>query len=446
MTRKASRMRAGLILILCFILLSALRAGPMTSEGVKARTENDTPSLKETPAAATTWPYLGGDWLIDDDFWLIDENLMITGMITVNGSGFLHVVNTTLRFAGSDNGSVGIHVQPGGRLEIVSGSNLTSVNLPNRYDIDVVESPSFLMANSTVEYAGYNDNFHFQTGVHVENSSARIENNLFRNNFIGLFTERSYGGHIENNTFEQPLHVGVYVIDSLDTILIGNNITTSGGTGIAISNSPNSTLVGNMASKSQGALYPAKYMGFGFILETSNNSDMYDNFAGENKAGGFWAKDSVNADLYNNVADRNDRIGFFVTGTNYTLINNTASNTNSGEGFQVNTPRNITLIGNLAEYNQEHGFHFWVTEFSAPLAGNITVRNNTARYNGGCGFVSLVPLEVFENNTDISNTCNVSPPIPGFSIPWLLFSVLPTLVAVFVLLHRSIRIRSRTPE
>ncbi|MBI4361724.1 MAG: right-handed parallel beta-helix repeat-containing protein, partial [Euryarchaeota archaeon] len=136
----------------------------------------------------------------DSNVTLSSAHLLLTGNLTVQNGGTLYLQSTTLRMNATSNGSLEINLTGGGKMEVLSGSNIT--NLDNKkassftgsygYFFKAQDNSTFTVKDSEIHGVGYGGTtFWFSVppthgGLILNTSNALIENATLSNNNVGL--------------------------------------------------------------------------------------------------------------------------------------------------------------------------------------------------------------------------------------------------------------------
>ncbi len=157
--------------------------------------------------------------------------------------------------------------------------------------------------------------------------------------------------------------------------------------GIYLLNSHNSVLYSNTVSSND---YD------GIYLSNSGHNDLIDNTVSSNDCHGIYLVNSLSNTFTDNKANLNGEDGIYIhSASHHNVLSNNIANSNQGEGIYLRDSSTNTLTNNLANSNQNHGIRLRV-------ASNNTLTNNTANWNSGNG----ISLYDSTNNTLTSNTAN----------------------------------------
>ncbi len=225
------------------------------------------------------------------------DNISRTGVLSANldirGGGELYVSNETLRVNSSADANYSIMVN-GGTLHLNGSANLTAIDPLYRYLV-IVNSGGIDLQGSFVSYAGYamggNGNL---SGLWIgaSNSPYAIRNNVFSNNYVGLFLRGATNINFSNNTIRGSNYSGAYLesASSATNLISGNNISGS-PIGVYLNNSNSNALSYNTISAYNYSLY----------LNFSNSNAISGNNLSA-PVGLYLANSSSNSFLSNNIS------------------------------------------------------------------------------------------------------------------------------------------------
>jgi len=329
-----------------------------------------------------------------EGFMVIEANYPYTGILVSSNNN--QIINNSV-----SRSSEGI------RLSFSSDNILTGndVNI-SVGDVIILENS---INNTIIGNKAVSKNIsHYQESIELYYSN----NNYIRNNdFIsGIYLNDSNNNTIEGNNATENPNCGIEIRYSNDNTLISNIVNSLYGiklwhsnnnsiqenyvsgevNGIELMYSDNNTLVGNNAKNSffddgygiflyrskNNMLIRNKVTSniYGIYLHYSTNNTLIDNIASNNDYSGIYQYFSHNNALISNTASNNSHSGIHLFASEEgTLIGNTVSN-NSVNGFYLSNSNNNTLIDNVALNNSEGGILLWVSQYNT-LIGN-TVLNN----------------------------------------------------------------------
>jgi hypothetical protein len=169
-------------------------------------------------------PPAQGEWIIINDTYVSNENLVIQGNITVENGGSLTLDHTTLQLNVSNYGDLLIRVKEGGELNIINNSILMQGDTQINYDFVYENGSRGSILNSTIRDCGWDDGETFQStnGLLIESDDVIIENSILKKNFYGIIIVGASPG---NDISLNP--VGIFSYRS-ELHLLDNNIYNNG--------------------------------------------------------------------------------------------------------------------------------------------------------------------------------------------------------------------------
>ncbi|MHA2100157.1 MAG: NosD domain-containing protein, partial [Candidatus Kariarchaeaceae archaeon] len=371
----------------------------------------------------------------------------------VNGKPIYYIVNgSNLMFDQISNA---------GTIYCVNCDNVTIKNLSftnNGAGVYFYNTQNSLIQNSTVNNSKYgfilrdsvrntinqnslqSNGVDPMAGVYLWNSSKSL---ITQNNIVGI--NRMYGvelfesdhNEVFNNTLSNLL--AIYVRNSYNTTIIGNEITPGGSTGIyfrdsnknnvtsnnvrgggyglSISNGDNNTVLNNNftsngrgmhISNSDNNLIKSNIAdlngiasnGYGIVFDIVSNSTMINNTANSNGASGIFLSLVNNCTISGNNAS-NQWIGMYLIAAHYNLVSDNFLNLNALSGIQLensyyqpNGSNNNTFTNNTVTNNK----------YGIRLLHSST--NNTIQSNLVCANTEFDIVNSTKTNLGIGNTCN----------------------------------------
>ncbi len=157
-------------------------------------------------------PPAKGDWIITNDTYVSNENLVIQGNITIEEGGCLTLDHTTLQLNSENYGDILIWVKDGGILNIINNSLLKEGETQINYDFMYDNGSSGLILNSTINDCGWDDGGTFQStgGLLIESDNLIIENSTFENNYVGMVIITA-APVIKNNIIYDNIKYGIFL-------------------------------------------------------------------------------------------------------------------------------------------------------------------------------------------------------------------------------------------
>lgn len=170
-------------------------------------------------------PPAQGEWIITNNTYVSNENLVIQGNITIENGGSLTLDHTTLQISSENYGDILIWVKEGGDLNIINNSVLKEGTSQINYDFIFDNGSTGLISNSTINDCGWDDGETFQStgGLLIESDDVIIENSTFESNYVGLVII-SAAPVIKNNIIFDNIKYGIFLWRA-PVHLIGNEIT-----------------------------------------------------------------------------------------------------------------------------------------------------------------------------------------------------------------------------
>jgi parallel beta-helix repeat protein len=170
---------------------------------------------------------------------LIFQNctVIVSKSIVVSNNGSLTLINSTLKFNGTANGTSELQALPGGSVYIrdydnnsltTSDNSIITSNLTDnrhRYLFTIFPNANFSMRNSELHQCGYSITSPDRYGPYILSSNSIIENNSISNNFAGLVIQCS-NTTIKNNKFSNNEEYGC-IMAMCDNNRIQNNTFTN---------------------------------------------------------------------------------------------------------------------------------------------------------------------------------------------------------------------------
>ncbi len=357
-------------------------------------------------------PPAGSDWNISTFFACKNEEIYLAQDKDLNilNNGSLLFINTTFWINQTSDSSSAITVFSGGSMNITDnsgdGSLINSTNPDYEFIFRVDSGSNFSMTNSRVEESN-------SPGVGINTTVTEFSGNVFANSYIGV-TLYSDNNVIVNNTFNSNDAYGLYISNSNNNTITGNNVydNIEGITliydfsefnnntitnnnisyndyGIHLSYSENNTISNNtINSNNLNGIY---------LVSNSNNNTITDNNVSYNSINGIYLSSSNNTITNNNISYNDD--GIYVGSSNNILTNNTISHNNNTGIYSGGT--NIILTNNNISFNNDTGIHL-------EDAVNITSTDNNISYNTNYGIHSYdSDSGVFIRNILGNNSINI---------------------------------------
>jgi parallel beta-helix repeat protein len=386
--------------------------------------------------------YVDGDWIVNGTESYSNEEIILTGNLTINSGGHLTLRHVTLAMnSTTEDGQFDIEVLDGGTLIItdIDGnpattndfSNITDspfdvddgTNTDYQYAIRVYDGASFSLTNSLVRECGYDGNDN--TGIWILADNAVIENCTLENNRYSVNIEDAANFKIANNHI-QFSEMGILVdFTSKEGEIFGNDVHDN-FYGIYFQGMNLSIHDNHVYNNEEGI-----YSKIGFVNSQIYNNDVHDNIQTGMYFYQFWIFSSGNNQIYNNIV-YNNQWGLWFMGEGTQIYNNFIHN-NTEHGMQLQDARNIEIYGNTLIYNGNnvpedyrhnlrlsscnnvtihHNDIKYLRDFSyyavmISWSSNITLHNNTVVENGNFRLASAVRIDMADYNTNIKIVDNI---------------------------------------
>jgi parallel beta-helix repeat protein len=229
-------------------------------------------------------------------------------------------------------------------------------------------------------------------GVHLGFSSNNtiINNNVSSHRGIGIYLYRSNGNDIINNNASFNHDASGIRLDFSDNNNITGNIASSNerhnAFGIRIHHSDGNTITGNNAHANTW---------YGIGLYYSEDNEIIDNVAMDNREGIHLEQSDLNTIVNNNVSGNRDGIALR-TYSNKNNIN--ANNASFNEcGFAISSSRETNIIDNIATFNSDYGL-------SISQSNNCNITSNYISSNEYGIRIYETSYNNITDNTIISNS------------------------------------------
>jgi len=245
---------------------------------------------------------------------------------------------------------------------ITSTDNVTYTFTDNIYDSIVVERD-----NIVVDGGGYTVQGTGNIGIDLS----------YRNNVTLK--------NVEVTNFS----IGIYLYNSSNNTLTGNNASSNSNYGICLEYSSNNSLIGNNASNNY----------VGIRLEYSSDNSLTGNTASNNLNGIYTISSSNSNVLADNTVSSNyyDGIRLISSGKNILTGNNASSNFN---GIHLEYSSNNSLTGNNA-LNNRNGIYLYNSSDNALTGNNASSNNNIGIYLGSSSDNTLTGNNASNSNYGI---------------------------------------------
>ena len=156
--------------------------------------------LAIVPSSTVAAPtYINSDWDIDngDVITRQDEEIILTGDLTVLDGGLLTFRNVTLRMNSDSSDTYRIFVEDGGRFEIYDGdgdtsttddaSLITAVDTSYNYAFQVDDGGELYFNHSDLQECGFNSGNANERGLYLASSSCSIREVNITSSYYGVY-------------------------------------------------------------------------------------------------------------------------------------------------------------------------------------------------------------------------------------------------------------------
>jgi parallel beta-helix repeat protein len=186
------------------------------------------------------------------------------------------------------------------------------------------------------------------------------------------------------NTNIKNFQYGIYLLESSNSSISGNNITANYAYGIALGYSSNSSISGNNVTANNGD---------GIWLSSSSNNSIYGNNIANNMMG-IWLGYSSNSSISGNNITANSYYGIgLYSSSNYNSISGNNVTANNGDGIGLYSSSNYNSISENNIANNSVGIGL----FSSSNYNSIS-ENNITNNHHGIGLFSSSNSSISENN------------------------------------------------
>ena len=205
------------------------------------------------------------------------------------------------------------------------------------HGIHIQNSDLYFIIRDVVISNGRSDNYY---GFYLENvTHGKLEDNSAINNVYGFLLKVSYNNTLDGNTALDNLN-GITINFSNYNTMINNSISNNRH-GLSLSSSHNNSLTGNEITDNTY---------FGVYLDSSNNNSIIENTATGN-LNGITISSSHNNTITNNTANDNDQHGFHFWHSDYNNLTNNIANNNLKYGIYLEESYFNEISGNSLEGN-----------------------------------------------------------------------------------------------
>jgi parallel beta-helix repeat protein len=382
--------------LIVFIVISIL--------GVQIVSELHVPRFSQDAKADGTGnfpPPTQGEWIITNDTYLSNENLIIQGNITIENGGILTLDHTTLQLNGENYGDILIWVKEGGELNIINNSVLKQGDTQINYDFVFENGSRGSILNSTIRDCGWDDGETFQStsGLLIESDDVIIENSILKKNFYGIIIVGA-SPIIKNNNITDNIKYGIFILTS--TLEITGNDISLNPIGISSYRSELHLLDNDIFDNGDGSKF---YISDVFITngEISSN-DPADCETGECSADetGKGVYVSFTSLIMENVLVDENSEGLIAAYSELTVRNSTFSR-NSDDGI-LGENSQISLYNNIFSNNDGYGIRWKYMELEVDSTNSFIQNYGEGRIR----FEWEVKVNVTDSKGDHVTTATVT--------------------------------------
>jgi parallel beta-helix repeat protein len=382
--------------LIVFIVISIL--------GVQIVSELHVPRFSQDAKADGTGnfpPPTQGEWIITNDTYLSNENLIIQGNITIENGGILTLDHTTLQLNGENYGDILIWVKEGGELNIINNSVLKQGDTQINYDFVFENGSRGSILNSTIRDCGWDDGETFQStsGLLIESDDVIIENSILKKNFYGIIIVGA-SPIIKNNNITDNIKYGIFILTS--TLEITGNDISLNPIGISSYRSELHLLDNDIFDNGDGSKF---YISDVFITngEISSN-DPADCETGECSADetGKGVYVSFTTLIMENVLVDENSEGLIAAYSELTVRNSTFSR-NSDDGI-LGENSQISLYNNIFSNNDGYGIRWKYMELEVDSTNSFIQNYGEGRIR----FEWEVKVNVTDSKGDHVTTATVT--------------------------------------
>ena len=213
-------------------------------------------------ASAQTGPPTYGNWVIEDDTTIKNQDIDLFGSLHVENGGNLTIDNSTITMHGVLPSSLhAIYIADGGKMTATTVTfkpNLPSLTYDFRIegetfidnsDISGVTSNGIYYdedTKSTIMNSIIHDNGVMGNGIFLtDNADVRIINNVIAGMYMGIVTGYSPRGVIDGNEITDATWYGIQLVDSPEFYIANNSISGCSQGAVVVSTSDVLNVIAN---------------------------------------------------------------------------------------------------------------------------------------------------------------------------------------------------------
>jgi PKD repeat protein len=177
----------------------------------------------DPPASDGGTTYFTGDWFVDagDHLSYINQTIVLTGNLTINGTASLDLTNVTLAFNASFDGEFSMLVRPEGWLNVSSGSTLKGES-GRRWFGKVHVNGHLQITSSAVQDIGFYHTLGMErAGILSQANDTHVDGSTFIIGHAGLILDGTVGARVVNTTFRSMTSAAIMLNASRNVRLEG---------------------------------------------------------------------------------------------------------------------------------------------------------------------------------------------------------------------------------
>lgn len=322
-------------------------------------------------------PPTQGDWIITSDTYVQNENITVTGNITIEDGGKLTLDNVTLIINTSNYGNSKISVKSGGELNVINNSIIMQGDTLVNYDFIFENGSKGLIQNSVIRDCGWNDGGTWQStgGILIMSDSVVVENSTIKNNYNGIVIAIS-SPVILDNVIKDNLQYGIFLINGSAQII--NNVISFNPLGVHSLFSDFWLINNFILDNGDGGrfLYSTIFMDGGNISSNDRNDCSSGSCSSSESGKGMYIEDS---EIYMSRVEisGNSDDGLVAYNSNLHVHNSTFSE-NLGNGI-TGYYSGANLTNNFFKGNSNYGIQWMYTPLEVDETNAFTQNNGMGR-------------------------------------------------------------------
>jgi hypothetical protein len=322
-------------------------------------------------------PPTQGDWIITSDTYVQNENITVTGNITIEDGGKFTLDNVTLIINTSDYGNSKISVKNGGELNIINNSKIMQGESLVNHDFIFENGSKGLIQNSMIRDCGWNDGGTWQStgGILIMSDSVVVENSTIKNNYNGIVIAIS-SPVIRDNVIKDNLQYGIFLINGSAQII--NNVISFNPLGVHSLFSDFWLINNSILDNGDGGriLYSTIFMDGGNISSNDRNDCSIGTCSSSESGKGMYIEDSEIFMSWVEISGNSDD-GLVAYNSNFHVQNSTFSE-NLGNGI-TGYYSGANLTNNFFKGNSNYGIQWMYTPLEVDETNAFTQNNGMGR-------------------------------------------------------------------